>query len=120
VTPGDPSRALPLVARTPGAFLREYHLQVVVNGDFFSPWHSNNAFDFYPHEGDPVEVDGYATSDGVVYSKQASPGARTLRFFRDGRVSLRPSLDDMLYAISGEALVDDGVFVAAAGSVHDP
>ena len=26
----------------------------------------------------------------------------------------------MLYAISGEAFIDDGVFVTAAGSVHDP
>lgn len=120
VTPGDPSRALPLVARTPSALLREYHLQVVVNGDFFSPWYSNNPFDFYPHEGDPVEVDGYAASDGVVYSKKTSPGARTLRFYRDGRVSLRPPRDDVLYAISGEAFIDDGVFVTAAGSVHDP
>jgi len=119
VTPGDPARSLPLDARTTSAFLLESHAQIAVNGDFFTPWYSNHALDFYPHVGDPVEVDGYAAAGGVVYSRKTSPATRTLRVSRAGRPSLTLPLEQAVHAISGEALLDAGV-VAVAGSRRDP
>jgi hypothetical protein len=112
VTPGDPARALPLRARTTSGFLEELHVQVAVNGDFFTPWHSNGPLDYYPHPGDPVTVDGYASSDGVVYARGLSPQQGTLRISRDGRPSFSLPLADAWQAISGEILLRDGVFEA--------
>jgi len=120
VTPGDPARALPLDARTPSQALREYHLQLVVNGDFFAPWYSNNALDYYPKEGDPVGVEGYAASEGVVYSRKTAQATRTVRFSRAGHPSVHTPLEDAWNAISGEALVDDGKVAISAESIHDP
>ncbi len=120
VTPGDGARRLPIDARTTTGFLREFHVQVAMNGDFFSPWYSNNALDFYPHIGDPVEVEGYAASGGAVYSRNTSRTCRTLRFSRDHRASMTLPLEEANHAISGEALVEDGKAVPLAGSIHDP
>lgn len=72
VTPGDPAAARPLRARKTSTFLKEFGVQVAVNGDYFFPFHSYSPFDYYPHEGDPVELEGYAWSHGTEYS-QLSP-----------------------------------------------
>lgn len=53
-------------------FRDEYRAQVAVNGDFFSPWHSRTPLDYYPHVGDPVQVQGLATSQGHIYSSTTS------------------------------------------------
>jgi hypothetical protein len=68
VTPGDPKQRRPLHARTTSQFLSEFKVQVAVNGDFFFPWWSRALWDYYPHAGDPVELEGFAASRGVVYS----------------------------------------------------
>jgi len=69
VTPGDPAAARPLRARKTSTFLKEFGVQVAVNGDYFFPFSSRGPFSYYPHEGDPVELEGYAWSRGVQYSK---------------------------------------------------
>lgn len=102
VTPGDPRKLRPLQARTTSQFLREFGLQVAINGDFFFPWHSNAPWDYYPHVGDPVELEGFAASRGTVYSdhpvKNAFP---TLYLSRDNRASFEKPEGPVYNAISG-------------------
>jgi hypothetical protein len=68
VTPGNPEEERPLKARTTSAFLREFDLQVAINGDGFTPWHTNTILDYSPHSGDRITPIGYAASEGVPYS----------------------------------------------------
>lgn len=117
VTPGDPTAELPLRARTVSDFLTEFHLQLAVNADFFSPWHSTNPLDYYPHRGDPVAVDGYACSAGVPYGHIKNPSERTLRFSRDEHPSFTLPIEEAWYAVSGESLIDNGEVKIA--SFHD-
>ena len=68
VTPPDERDSkYPLRARTTSQFLREYGVQVAVNGDGFSPWWSHSVADYYPHVGDPVQPRGMAASRGKLY-----------------------------------------------------
>jgi hypothetical protein len=68
VTPGAPGQERETLARTTGAFLTEYGLQVAINANFFDPFWSRGLFDYYPHSGDPVDVRGLAIANGVTYS----------------------------------------------------
>jgi len=117
VTPGDPAAELPLSARTASDFLDEFHLQIAVNADFFSPWYSHNPIDFYPRRGDPVAVDGYACSAGTRYGKIKNPAERTLRFSKGERPSFTLPLEEAWNAVSGEPLIEDGQVKIA--SFHD-
>lgn len=94
VTPGDPASARPLRARKTSTFLKEFGVQVAVNGDYFFPFRSNGIHDYYPHEGDPVELEGYAWSRGIQYSHGGAERHRfpVLYIAKDNRVSFeRPS-----------------------------
>lgn len=109
VTPGDPAKDKPLVARTTSGFLREHHVQLAVNGDFFEPWWSHGPHDYYPRRGDPVRVMGHAASGGVVYARGDSDARRgTLRFSHDERPSFSLPRERAQQAISGEPLLVDG------------
>jgi hypothetical protein len=92
VTPGNPAKDLPLTARTTTQFLTEFGAQVAINGDFFYPWHSRALWDYYPHVGDPVAVEGFASSNGTVYSKGPKrPGQETtLHLSRNNRARIGP------------------------------
>jgi hypothetical protein len=68
VTPGNPDEELPLTARTTSKYISEYNIQAAINGDGFTPWRSLGLLDFYPHNGDPVDSIGFASSKGVIYS----------------------------------------------------
>jgi exopolysaccharide biosynthesis protein len=68
VTPGKPRVEYPLNARTTSQFLEEFNVQLAINGDGFTPWHSNGLHDYYPHPGDPVAPIGFAASKGKIYS----------------------------------------------------
>jgi len=63
----------PLRARTTSRFLEKYNLQIAVNGDGFTPWHSNSFLDYYPHMGDPVTPLGFAASRGKRYADGNPP-----------------------------------------------
>ncbi len=68
VTPADDRGSqFPLLARTTSQFLKEFDVQVAINGDGFSPWWSHTPADYYPHAGDPVQPRGEAASGGKVY-----------------------------------------------------
>lgn len=116
VTPGDPTRELPLRARTTSEFLDEFHLQLAVNGDFFEPWYSHHPLSFFPHSGDAVKVAGPAISNGVRYSP-GNPRLMTLRFSRAQRPSFTLPLEEAYNAVSGERLVAGGA--PEIDSYHD-
>ncbi len=74
VTPPDDKKSeQPLNARTTSTFLRDYGLQIAVNGGEFTPWYSNSLFDYYPHAGDSVAPIGFAASRGTKYSEGNRP-----------------------------------------------
>lgn len=109
VTPGDPSLPRPFIGRTTSAFLAEFHAQVAINGDFFDPAWSNTPWDYYPHPGDPVSVDGLAIANGVVVSREArNPRPRTLYVTRDNRASFDAPAGEPQQAISGITLLESG------------
>lgn len=89
VTPGDSDQERPLTARTTSQFLSEFDLQIAVNGDFFVPWWSNGIFDYYPHIGDPVSVNGVAVSCGESYSEGGS-NYRAIFISSDNHVQFVP------------------------------
>ena len=69
VTPGDTSSGLEIPARTTSRFAQEFGLQIAINGSFFKPFRVGRlVFDFYPHNGDPVNVIGLAIANGKTYS----------------------------------------------------
>jgi hypothetical protein len=68
VTPGDKSSGLDLYARTTGAFLAEFGVQVAINGSFFEPFRPGWYVGFEPNSGDPVNVKGLSISNGMAYS----------------------------------------------------
>ena len=107
VTPGDPQAERPLKARTTSQFLREFEAQVAVNGDGFTPWHSNSLLDYYPHPGDPVTPNGTAASQGVVY---ATGTESTLYISAENAVSFTVPESSIYNAISGDRmLVENGM-----------
>lgn len=107
VTPGDPGRERPLRARKTSQFLSGFDLQVAVNGDFFVPWHSSNPWDYYPHVGDPVEVKGFASSQGSIYSTGRSDWF-TLYLSQDNRASFNEPPGEVYNAISGHPMLVKG------------
>jgi hypothetical protein len=108
VTPGEPNQSLPLRARTTSQFVREFDLQVAINGDYSAPWHSKGPWNYYPHVGDPVGVDGFAASRGVVYSKGSRPSP-TLYLSADNRASIGKPHGKIYNAISGNrTLLENG------------
>ena len=120
VTPGDPNAEFPLRAQTTSQFREKSGVQVAVNGDYFFPYRSRTILDYYPHVGDPVDVEGVSASRGVSYgdksaTKRAFP---TLYISRDNRAEFaapngeRPT-KNVCNAISGIVmLLRNGLNVA--------
>ncbi len=104
VTPGDADDPLPLKARTTSQFQREFDLQLAINGDGFSPWHSNGFFDYYPHSGDRVAPTGFAASRGEVYSSQTD-AEPVLYIARTNRARFNTPIGKVYNAISGNIML---------------
>jgi hypothetical protein len=115
VTPGNKDDPLPLKARTTSRFLREFNVQIAINGDGFSPWYSNGPFFYYPHSGQHVKPNGFAASKGDIYSDyRKSP---TLFISKKNQASFRKP-GDVYNAISGDRmLVREGKPVAGLDDV---
>ncbi|MGC4045847.1 MAG: hypothetical protein QM758_18815 [Armatimonas sp.] len=94
VTPPEaPGEKLPLRGKVTSKFLAEQGCQIAINGDFFAPWHSNSLWDYYPHIGDPVGVQGDAMSAGKRYSNHL-PGFRHLTALwisKDNHATIAPA-----------------------------
>lgn len=122
VTPGDPGLGLPLTARTTSQFLEEFNVQVAVNGDFFSPWRSNFPWDYYPHRGDRVDAQGFAASEGVIYS--GSPEGRrypTLFLAPDNQAGIGSPVKEIFNVLSGDRrLVRDGRAIGFSSAAAEP
>ncbi len=118
VTPPVGDDELPLRAQTTTDFARTEELEVAINGDFFSPWHSYHPFDFYPRAGDPVGPKGLAVGDGVTYGGDWQPGD-TLFFSCDGEAGDAPG-GAPCAAISGKRMLRDGQPIDARGRWQHP
>jgi hypothetical protein len=120
VTPGDPDAELPLIARTTSEFLDDFGVQVAINGDGFTPWHSRTIFDYYPHSGDPVAPIGMAASDGMLYSDDTD-NEPTLFLGTNNKAEINNQPGKLIYAISGnEMIVRYGQSIAGSGGSPDP
>jgi hypothetical protein len=110
VTPGDPVDGHEVRAQTVSEFLMKYDLQLAINGDFFWPWWYYTIFDYYPHDNDPTDVNGFAASDGAVYSNEKADDPRpTLFLSQDNRAGIDQPIGAVYNAISGLPLiVEDG------------
>lgn len=109
VTPPDSHGSQPLKARTTSQFLTEFHVQIAVNGDGFTPWWSHSPADYYPHAGDPITPLGFSASNGNVYWNGENPtdaGVEpTLYISRRNALSLNNRPDSIYNAISGDRLL---------------
>lgn len=110
VTPPDHSDGPPLNARTTTQFLEEFDAQIAINGDGFHPWWSRGPLDYYPQPGDPVTPNGYAASNGKVYTQGESTDP-ILYISRRGGLSFRKP-GRVFNAIAGDRyLVQGGIKV---------
>ncbi len=103
ITPPDDRKSdMPLNARTTSTFLRDYNLQIAVNGGEFSPWHSNSLLDYYPHVGDPVAPTGFSASRGKRYSE----GNRPVLYIAENNIAQFNKPRSKIYnAISGSHML---------------
>lgn len=110
VTPGDPIDGHEVRAQTTSQFLAKHDLQLAINGDFFWPWWYHTIFDYYPHVNDPTDVNGFAASQGQVYSEEKADDPRpTLFLSQDNRAGIDQPIGAVYNAISGIPLiVEDG------------
>ncbi len=104
ITPGDPEAELPLEARTTSEFLKDFDVQVAINGDAFEPWHARGFFDYYPHSGDRVDPIGFAASEGVVYSQETDSEPR-IYFSPTHRARFDIAIGGEYNVISGNAML---------------
>lgn len=108
VTPPDRKGAeadRPLNARTTSEFARQFGVQVAVNGDGFTPWHSTSLLDYYPHDGDPISPNGFSASRGQQYGEIKGP---TLYINDRNEASFGEPIRKIYTAISGNTwLVKD-------------
>lgn len=108
VTPPDSNSETPLNARTTSQFLKEFHLQIAINGGGFSPWWSRSPADYYPHEGDPITPFGLTASNGHVYWRGdvANVGTEpTLYIGKRNTLSFNNQLGRVYNAISGDRML---------------
>lgn len=118
VTPADPSGGMDLRARTVSEFLKSEGAQLAINGDFFGPWWDNSLVDYYPLDGQPVSVMGFAASQGHAYS-EAEPYQPTISISADNRVSFGEAAEPAFNAISGNPmLVEEGREIAIGNDAY--
>ncbi len=117
VTPGEPIGGREMKARTTSGFLEEFDLQVAVNGDYFEPWEYFPPWNYYPKRGDPVDVKGFASSNGDVYST-GEVNRPTLYISEDNQANFDSPIGDVYNAISGNFLLVHGGEIQNQDSVH--
>ena len=126
VTPGAPNAQFPLRAQTTSQFREKYGAQVAVNGDYFFPYHSHTMLDYYPHVGDPVDVEGVSASRGISYGEKSAVKRDfpTLYLSRDNRAEFaapngRRPTKNVYNAISGIVMLLRNGRNVAPRSDHD-
>lgn len=107
ITPPDPSKGMEHVARTTSDFAKSFDVDLATNGSYFSPFHSNSPFDFYPHPGDPVNVLSTAINNGKRYSGPEKTGNRNILYWHGKKL-----------VIFLDAQVPDDIETAIPGGVQ--
>jgi hypothetical protein len=88
VTPGIPTAdRTEIPARLTSAFLKEFSMNLAVNGSFFYEFRENTPWDYFPHVGDRVNTVGYSMSEGKAYS-EPEKNWRVLCFRPNNEVSI--------------------------------
>jgi hypothetical protein len=114
VTPRGGPDGHVLKARKTSAFVAEFGVQVAINANYFRPFQSKSPWDYYPHPGDGVDVDGVAASRGDVYSSRPWREG-TLYISADNRASFEKPVGAVFNAVSGFGfVVRNGEVVARA------
>jgi hypothetical protein len=107
ITPADSESDKPLNARTTSQFLKEFGVQIAINGDAFVPWWSRSPADYYPHVGDPVAPLGLTAYKGDVYTEgepRLEGTEPTLYISRRNEFTFtRP--DKIYHALSGDRML---------------
>ncbi|MEO8397674.1 MAG: phosphodiester glycosidase family protein [Chloroflexota bacterium] len=88
-------------AQTVSQFLDQYHLQLAINADFFTPWHDSAPWDYYPHVGDPISTHGLAASEDKILTSGYGTPYDTLYINADNTVSFDQPHGDVYNAVSG-------------------
>ncbi|WP_293091924.1 hypothetical protein [Moorena sp. SIOASIH] len=81
VTPGNKVDKNEFTARNTSEFVREFNLQLAINGSFFYPFREYPP-NSYPKRGDPVKVEGQVISEGESYAPPKSKNYRIGEFVR--------------------------------------
>lgn len=99
VTPGQATDGQEVEAQRTSDFLQEYDLQIAINGDFFEPWDPRTPL----NNGQPLDVKGYASSEGLIYSRGYALQPRpTLFISRDNVAQFSEPAGAVYNAISGD------------------
>jgi hypothetical protein len=69
ITPPNSSKGLEHLADFTSNFAKTFEVDLAINGSFYTPCHTHRVWDFYPQQGEPVEIFATAVYDGVQYSK---------------------------------------------------
>ena len=72
VTPSNPAGRRKFRAQTTSRFLGAVDAQVAINANYFTPHHISAPWDYYPRNGDPVDVSGPAASRGELNGRGGS------------------------------------------------
>ena len=91
-------------SKTTSKFLSNNGLQIAINGDGFTPWHSTNLLDVYPRSGDPVDSVGQAASQGKQYSLD-SDNEPTLYLSETNKARFNSQIGKLYNAISGNLML---------------
>lgn len=86
VTPGDQKTDKDVAARTTSDFLREFGVQVAINGSFFLPFRPGTPWSYYPRSGDGVHILGLAVSGGHCYAQ--TDANFPILYFAGGRAEI--------------------------------
>src|SRR5688572_12598642 len=96
-----------LAARTTSEFLKDFDLQIAINGDGFFPWWSNGPIDYYPHIGDPVTPNGFAASNDDIYADGLQdPRAEPILYVsRRNEITFNRPPNKIFQAIAGDRML---------------
>ncbi|MFN8531012.1 MAG: phosphodiester glycosidase family protein [Anaerolineae bacterium] len=102
VTPRTPTGEYEQTARTTSRALKEFRLQVAINGDFFDPSYDYGFFSYYPHVGDGINLYGASVANGQRVTNGYADDFQTLSIDANHQVTIADEpLPDAQVAISG-------------------
>lgn len=111
VTPHDDLDGYIYRARTTSQFLDDFHVQLAIKADFFDPWWEYGPTNYYPHDGDGVNVRGLTVSGGQVVTEGYSPVYDAVYISQDNQVSFTRPEGELYNVVAGNLfVVRDGAY----------